>query len=140
MTHIFTNRETKVNNIHFFIDYHQKQKPIKGGGGNKNIDELKQELQIHEHQIPIEQLYKELRTDPILGLTSAQAKIHFDLEGPNQLTPPKQTPEWVIFVRNVFSYFGILLWAGALLCFLAYFIQSTAYEDPPEDNVSFGAT
>lgn len=88
-----------------------------------------------EHTMQIEDLYKKLQTNPKTGLTNQLAKINLDLHGPNRLTPPKQTPEWVIFVRNVFSYFGILLWVGSLLCFLAYFIQSTAYEDPPEDNV-----
>lgn len=101
------------------------------------MEDLKQELQVTEHQLPIEELYKKLQTNPKTGLTSAQAKINFEREGPNQLTPPPSTPEWVIFVRNVFSYFGILLWVGSLLCFIAYFIQAANQEKAPKDNVCF---
>lgn len=56
-------------------------------------------------------------------------------DGPNALTPPKTTPEWVKFCKQLFGGFSLLLWIGALLCFLAYAIQSGAYEDPPKDNV-----
>ena len=30
----------------------------------------------------------------------------------------------------------MLLWIGAILCFIAYGIESSTYEDPAEDNVS----
>lgn len=29
-----------------------------------------------------------------------------------------------------------MLWIGAVLCYIAYSIQTSAYEDPPGDNVS----
>ncbi len=32
--------------------------------------------------------------------------------------------------------FSLLLWIGAILCFVAYSIQASTYEDPPGDNVS----
>jgi len=35
----------------------------------------------------------------------------------------------------MFGGFAILLWIGAVLCFLAYSIQATTSEDPPGDNV-----
>ena len=69
------------------------------------------------------------------GLTTNAAKANFIKYGPNRLTPPKQTSEWIIFMRNVFSYFGILLWIGATLCFIAYGIQVINYENPQKDNV-----
>ena len=43
--------------------------------------------------------------------------------GPNALTPPPTTPEWVKFCQNMFSGFAMLLWFGAILCFIAYGIQ-----------------
>merc|ERR1712001_401968 len=58
--------------------------------------------------------------------------------GLNQLTPPPTTPEWVKFCQNLFSGFACLLWLGAILCFVAYSIQATAYEEPPDDNLYLG--
>ena len=38
----------------------------------------------------------------------------------------------------MFSGFACLLWVGAILCFVAYSIQATAYEEPPDDNLYLG--
>jgi len=51
------------------------------------------------------------------------------------LSPPKTIPEWVKFCKQLFGGFSILLWIGAILCFVAYSIQATTSEDPPGDNV-----
>ena len=50
----------------------------------------------------------------------------------NQLTPPKTTPEWVKFCQCLFSGFAMLLWFGAILCFLAYGIQVTHFPYLPD--------
>ncbi|KAJ3594460.1 hypothetical protein NHX12_003767, partial [Muraenolepis orangiensis] len=57
------------------------------------------------------------------GLTSARAQEILERDGPNALTPPPTTPEWVKFCRQLFGGFSVLLWIGAVLCFLAYSIQ-----------------
>jgi sodium/potassium-transporting ATPase subunit alpha len=44
-------------------------------------------------------------------------------DGPNALTPPPKTPEWVKFMKCLFGGFALLLWLGAVLCFVAYTIQ-----------------
>ena len=59
-------------------------------------------------------------------------------DGPNRLTPPPQTPEWVKFCQNLFGGFALLLWLGAILCFLAYGIQASTFEEPPDDNLYLG--
>ena len=59
-------------------------------------------------------------------------------DGPNRLTPPPQTPEWVKFCQNLFGGFALLLWLGASLCFLAYGIQASTFEEPPDDNLYLG--
>ncbi len=56
----------------------------------------------------------------------------------NCLTPPATTPEWVKFLTNLFGGFAMLLWLGAVLCFVAYFIQATTMEQPPDDNLYLG--
>merc|ERR1740136_157053 len=67
-----------------------------------------------------------------------RTKVNFEEYGPNSLTPPPKTPEWVKFCQNLFSGFACLLWLGAILCFLAYGIQASAYEEPPDDNLYLG--
>jgi len=71
----------------------------------------------------------------VQGLTSQRAREVLERDGPNQLSPPKTIPEWVKFCRQLFGGFSILLWIGAILCFVAYSIQATTSEDPPGDNV-----
>merc|ERR1711981_418657 len=58
--------------------------------------------------------------------------------GPNALTPPPTTPEWVKFLQALFGGFAMLLWLGAILCFVAYTIQATTMEQPPDDNLYLG--
>ena len=57
------------------------------------------------------------------GLTAAKAKSNLERDGPNALTPPPKTPEWIKFLTCLFGGFALLLWLGAVLCFLAYTIQ-----------------
>lgn len=72
------------------------------------------------------------------GLTNAKAAEYLARDGPNALTPPPTTPEWVKFCRQLFGGFSILLWIGAILCFLAYAIQAATEDEPAGDNVSGG--
>lgn len=72
------------------------------------------------------------------GLSHAKAKENLERDGPNALTPPKQTPEWVKFCKNLFGGFALLLWIGAILCFIAYGIQASTVEEPADDNLYLG--
>ena len=81
---------------------------------------------------------KRFNSDIERGLTDSQAKTNLAEYGPNALTPPPTTPEWIKFCQNLFSGFACLLWLGAILCFLAYGIQASAYEEPPDDNLYLG--
>ena len=84
---------------------------------------LKQELELDVHKISEEELCKRFGTDIDKGLSTDQAAKNLEEYGPNALTPPKTTPEWVKFCQNLFSGFAMLLWIGAILCFIAYTIQ-----------------
>ncbi|KAM7534854.1 hypothetical protein Aperf_G00000107226 [Anoplocephala perfoliata] len=106
--------------------------------GKKDLNELKQELAMDEHQISLDELFARLGTNPDTGLTSEQAKTRLERDGPNALTPPKTTPEWVKFCKNMFGGFSILLWIGAILCFIAHSIVSSVQEDPTNDNLYLG--
>jgi len=70
------------------------------------------------------------------GLTNAKAAEYLIRDGRNTLTPPPTTPEWVKFCRQLFGGFAVLLWTGAVLCFLAYAIQAATEDEPAGDNVS----
>ncbi|XP_023711705.1 sodium/potassium-transporting ATPase subunit alpha isoform X1 [Cryptotermes secundus] len=103
-----------------------------------NLDDLKQELDIDYHKISLEELYQRFSTNPDTGLTHAKAKENLERDGPNALTPPRQTPEWVKFCKNLFGGFALLLWIGAILCFIAYSILASTVEEPADDNLFLG--
>lgn len=130
------------------ITAHGQLKTKRKAGGNRphkkkkseemKMDDLKQELEMDEHVIPIEELVQRLGTNLHTGLTTAQAVENIERYGPNALTPPKKTPEWVKFCKNLFYGFSMLLWVGAILCFIAYSIQKTTSDDVPDDNLYLG--
>ena len=91
------------------------------------MDDLKQELELDVHIVEVEELCKRYTTDLTKGLTTSQAAANLEEYGPNALTPPKTTPEWVKFCKNLFSGFAMLLWIGAILCFIAYTIQVSCH-------------
>ena len=99
---------------------------------------MKKELELDSHKVAIEELYRRYGTDSSRGLTTTQAKINYERDGPNALTPPPTTPEWIKFCQNLFGGFSILLWVGAILCFVAYSIQAGTFEKPPDDNLYLG--
>merc|ERR1711887_148549 len=110
----------------------------RGGKKEKNLNELKQELEIDVHKVDVDVLCKRFNTNVEQGLTDAAAAAGLAEHGKNELTPPPTTPEWVKFCQCLFSGFAMLLWLGAFLCFLAYSIQASAYEEPPDDNLYLG--
>ncbi|KAK5621174.1 Sodium/potassium-transporting ATPase subunit alpha-3 [Crenichthys baileyi] len=106
--------------------------------GAKDMDDLKKEVPITEHKMSIEEVCRKFQTDIVQGLTNAKAAEYLIRDGPNALTPPPTTPEWVKFCRQLFGGFSILLWTGAILCFLAYAIQAGTEDDPAGDNLYLG--
>uniref|UniRef100_A0A8P4GNW8 Sodium/potassium-transporting ATPase subunit alpha n=1 Tax=Dicentrarchus labrax TaxID=13489 RepID=A0A8P4GNW8_DICLA len=86
----------------------------------------------------IEEVCRKFQTDIVQGLTNAKAAEFLIRDGPNALTPPPTTPEWVKFCRQLFGGFSVLLWIGAILCFLAYAIQAATEDDPAGDNLYLG--
>jgi len=104
----------------------------------KDLNELKKELEIDTHKASVDELCKRFNTNIDVGLTASAAKEGLEKYGPNALTPPPKTPEWVKFCKNMFSGFAMLLWTGAILCFVAYSIQASAFEEPPDDNLYLG--
>ncbi len=102
------------------------------------MEDLKKELDIDFHLITIPELCQRLGTNLETGLTNVQAKANLARDGPNALTPPPATPEWIKFCKSLFGGFAMLLWLGAILCFVAYSIQASTFEEPPDDNLYLG--
>ncbi|TFK04861.1 Sodium/potassium-transporting ATPase subunit alpha-1 [Platysternon megacephalum] len=104
----------------------------------KDMDELKKEVSMDDHKLSLDELHRKYGTDLSRGLTTARAAEILARDGPNALTPPPTTPEWVKFCRQLFGGFSLLLWIGAVLCFLAYGIQAAMEEEPNNDNLYLG--
>ncbi|XP_045439366.1 sodium/potassium-transporting ATPase subunit alpha-4 [Pipistrellus kuhlii] len=109
----------------------KKQKKI-------DLEELKKELVLNDHKLTLEQLSAKYSVDLTKGLSSKEATEILARDGPNTLTPPPTTPEWVKFCKQMFGGFSILLWIGAILCFLAYGIQLYFHEQATKDNLYLG--
>ncbi len=65
-----------------------------------------------------EQIEFELQTDLINGLSSAEAQSRLSRYGGNTLQRSRREPWQFKLLRNLFSFFAILLWIAALLCFV----------------------
>lgn len=69
------------------------------------------------------------------GLSSTRAAELLAQNGPNALTPPKQTPEIIKFLKQMVGGFSILLWVGAVLCWIAFGIQYVSNPSASLDSV-----
>uniref|UniRef100_A0AC35TWP8 Cation_ATPase_N domain-containing protein n=1 Tax=Rhabditophanes sp. KR3021 TaxID=114890 RepID=A0AC35TWP8_9BILA len=105
---------------------------------NQELDDLKQEVKMDEHQIPLADLVTRYGSSTEVGLTTAKAAEVMARDGPNALTPPKTTPEWIKFCKNLFGGFALLLWVGAILCYIAFGVDYFTIEHPTNDNLYLG--
>ncbi|XP_072503487.1 sodium/potassium-transporting ATPase subunit alpha-2 isoform X2 [Notamacropus eugenii] len=124
-------------------EYSPAATTTENGGGKKKqkekeLDELKKEVAMDDHKLSLDELGRKYQVDLSKGLTNQRAQDILARDGPNALTPPPTTPEWVKFCRQLFGGFSILLWIGALLCFLAYGIQAAMEDEPSNDNLYLG--
>lgn len=103
-----------------------------------DIGELKKEVNIDDHMISIEELCERYSTHTKLGLKCEQVAVSLEKFGPNTLTPPKTESEWKKFCVQLFGGFSLLLWIGAILCFIAYGIQLSTIENVLPDNLYLG--
>jgi len=114
--------------------------------GQSKLDKLKEEIEIDDHSIPLEELYGRIergKVDPVKGMTDDQVLAQREKDGWNELTPPASTAEWIKFLMQMFGGFSTLLWIGSVLCFIAYGVQKSgeepdAEEKTPGDNLYLG--
>ncbi|KNC84720.1 hypothetical protein SARC_03061 [Sphaeroforma arctica JP610] len=94
----------------------------------KEEELVNREVQMDDHIISAEELEGRLETDFKKGITVAEAERRIEKYGFNALTPPEQTPKWILFMRELTTPFALVLWAAALLCFVAFIVQQTGSE------------
>uniref|UniRef100_A0A8D0QJR1 Sodium/potassium-transporting ATPase subunit alpha n=1 Tax=Sus scrofa TaxID=9823 RepID=A0A8D0QJR1_PIG len=112
-----------------------RERKMKRKKKKRDMEELKEEVVLVRTPItgPDESSSADISQ---MGHTEAQRILARD--GPNTLTPPRSTPEWVKFCKQLFGGFSLLLWTGAILCFVAYGIQMYFHKDPTKDNLYLG--
>eukprot|EP00344_Euplotes_crassus_P005805 CAMPEP_0196998080 /NCGR_PEP_ID=MMETSP1380-20130617/3549_1 /TAXON_ID=5936 /ORGANISM="Euplotes crassus, Strain CT5" /LENGTH=1183 /DNA_ID=CAMNT_0042414523 /DNA_START=32 /DNA_END=3583 /DNA_ORIENTATION=- len=79
------------------------------------------------HKMNMNQLEESLETRIIelKGLTKDQATVKLETIGPNALTEKKAIPWYLAFLEEMTGFFSLLLWFGAILCFIGYAIDSS---------------
>ena len=116
----------------------QQQQQQRHASKEVDIEELKKEVNLDDHMISIEELCERYATDCKLGLRANQVAESLEKYGRNTLTPPKQESEWKKFCAQLFGGFSMLLWIGAILCFIVYGIQLFTVEHVLPDNLYLG--
>jgi sodium/potassium-transporting ATPase subunit alpha len=94
--------------------------------------DLRAELNMTEHKEDLDELLARLESHKENGLTSATVQKRLEMDGPNKLTPPATIPEWLKLVHTQTGFFALLLWAGAILCFVGYGLKNE------QDNLYLG--
>jgi sodium/potassium-transporting ATPase subunit alpha len=92
---------------------------------------LSKEVKITEHLLTLKELCEKLKTDTENGISDAEAEIRHKRDGPNAFTPPKLTPGWVLYLREMTTGFAIIIWLAAIASFVIYGINLDA------ENVSY---
>lgn len=70
------------------------------------------------------------------GLSARLAAELLLRDGPNALRPPKGTPEYVKFARQLAGGLQCLMWVAAAICLIAFAIQASEGDLTTDDNVS----
>ena len=83
---------TRFSHTHFLLIFFPAGK----------TEDLKKELELDVHKVPLEELYKRFGSSEN-GLKKERAAANLAEYGPNALTPPPTTPEWVKFCQNLFG-------------------------------------
>ncbi|XP_015599395.1 sodium/potassium-transporting ATPase subunit alpha [Cephus cinctus] len=107
-------------------------------GPSLNTDALRRDVDTDVHKVDITVLMNRLKTDSQRGLSANVARELLRQHGMNSLTPPKQTPEIVKAIRCCCKGFSLLIWFGAVLCFISYFIEQQTLGEPTQDHLWLG--
>ena len=93
---------------------------------------------LESHLLSPTELSQLFETDVENGLSGVEAARRLIENGPNILTPPKKTSEFVKFLKTMFTGFAALLWVGSVLCLVAYIVDRANSSHPSPDNLYIG--
>ncbi len=102
------------------------------------MNALKLEHKIDSHKVDLQTLCREFNTDVSKGKTLSAVKESLEKNGLNKLSPPKTTPEWVKFLKQLFGGFSMLLWAGSALSFISYGIEKSSATESTDETLYLG--
>ena len=102
-----------------------------GAKGGKNKDFASKALEndkvrdMKYHIVPLDELEELLDTKikDQYGLTESQAAERLEKNGPNALSEKKGTPWYIRLLKEMTGPFSLLLWAGAILCLIGFFMD-----------------
>lgn len=84
------------------------------------------ELPQKPYRLPVQAVLEGLQSDPIRGLTSAEAATRHEQYGPNELPPPPIVPAWKKFLAQFANPLTILLLVATVVSFIAWWIERDA--------------
>ena len=106
----------------------EKQK-TKAKGKDKMGEALQQAEDVKNLVVHIQDLESFKRSvdlpDEKKGLSSEGAQKKHETDGPNKLTEKAGTPWYIVFIKQMTGFFSLLLWFGAILCFIGYSLDSS---------------
>ncbi|XP_028281860.1 potassium-transporting ATPase alpha chain 1 isoform X2 [Parambassis ranga] len=106
----------------------------------EKLEGMKKEMDIDDHEITIEELEMRYNTSVTKGLTTTFACQILERDGPNELKPPKGTPEYVKFARQLAGGLQCLMWVAAVICFIAFGIELARGNLTSFDNLYLAIT
>ncbi|XP_072011264.1 potassium-transporting ATPase alpha chain 1 [Engystomops pustulosus] len=117
------------------MDVKIKKKEGKGVKKKEKLENMKKEMDINDHELTIEELELKYQTNITKGMKSSYAGEVLIRDGPNELKPPKGTPEYVKFARQLAGGLQCLMWVAAVICLIAFGIQESQGDLTAADNL-----
>nr|XP_023395589.1 potassium-transporting ATPase alpha chain 1 [Loxodonta africana] len=96
---------------------------------------MKKEMEINDHQLSVAELEQKYQTSATKGLSASLAAELLLRDGPNALRPPRGTPEYVKFARQLAGGLQCLMWVAAAICLIAFAIQASEGDLTTDDNL-----
>ncbi|KAI6061815.1 Potassium-transporting ATPase alpha chain 1 [Aix galericulata] len=96
---------------------------------------MKKEMDVDDHKLELPDLEAKYSTSITKGLVGAVAAERLLRDGPNELRPPRGTPECVKFGRQLAGGLQCLMWVAAAICLIAYGVQEGQGDRGSADNL-----
>ena len=119
-------RVNRINEIQ--TQRRRTQKVTKATKDQDFNDKMNRIKDLDQHRLTLPNFYDRVGLDEIsaeAGLTSQEAERRHEEQGPNTLTQKVGSPWYMKLFHEFFSFFSIILWIGAILCFIAFALDTT---------------